>query len=175
MKGLNEKQIRFCQEYIIDFHVTNAAKRAGYSEKTSHVIGSELLKKPEIANEIQKQLERRSKRTEVTQDRVLLEIARLAFNDPRKAFDENSQLLPVKQWSDDVAAAISTIKVKEEFSKEGELIGYLKEVRFWDKGKQIELAAKYLGMLGDNKKDDDLPPAATPEFNVADKRIDAGN
>jgi len=46
--GLNDRQKLFCREYIQDFHKTNAAKRAGYSEKTAYSIGSELLKKPEI-------------------------------------------------------------------------------------------------------------------------------
>ena len=50
--GLNDRQKAFCREYIQDFHKTNAAKRAGYSEKTAYSIGSELLKKPEIQTEI---------------------------------------------------------------------------------------------------------------------------
>jgi phage terminase small subunit len=146
--ALEPKQQAFCEEYIIDFNGTQAAIRAGYSERTAGSIASENLQKPEIQAEIHRQIENRSKRTEITQDRVLLEIARLAFNDPRKAFDEEGKLLPVQEWPDDVAAAISAIKVTEARTEDGDIC-QVKEVKFWDKGKQIELAGKHLAMFTD--------------------------
>jgi phage terminase small subunit len=149
MEELTDKQKAFCEEYLIDFNGTQAAIRAGYSKKTANEIASENLAKPYISAYIKFLQEQRSKRTEVTQDRVLLEIARLAFNDPRRAFDGDGNLLPVKQWPDDVAAAISSIKVTEMKSGDDEVVTQLKEVKFWDKGKQIELAAKHLGMFTD--------------------------
>lgn len=149
--ALEPKQQAFCEEYIVDFNGTQAAIRAGYSERTAGAIASENLQKPQIQAEIQKQIENRSKRTEITQDRVLLEIARLAFNDPRKAFDDDGNLLPVQQWPDNVAAAISSIKVTEikpkNADEEETTETYLKEIKFWDKGKQIELAGKHLAMF----------------------------
>jgi phage terminase small subunit len=54
MAGLNDKQERFCQEYVIDLNATQAAIRAGYSEKTSYSIGQRLLKKAEIIAHIEK-------------------------------------------------------------------------------------------------------------------------
>jgi phage terminase small subunit len=153
--ALEPKQQAFCEEYIIDFNGTQAAIRAGYSAKTANEQSSRLLANVNIQTEIKRQIENRSKRTEITQDRVLLEIARLAFNDPRKAFDEDGNLLPVHQWPDDVAAAISAIKVVEQrIDNEGvEVISsQLKEIKFWDKGKQIELAGKHLAMFTDNIK-----------------------
>lgn len=147
--ALNAKQQAFCDEYIIDFNATQAAIRAGYSEKTSYSHGQRLLNDVEIQKEISKKQIERSKRTEITQDRVLLEIARLAFNDPRKAFDDNNALLPVKQWPDEVAAAVSSIKINEIKDSEGNHIGETKEIKFWDKGKQIELAGRHLGMWND--------------------------
>lgn len=147
--ALNAKQQAFCDEYIIDFNATQAAIRAGYSEKTSYSHGQRLLNDVEIQKEISKKQIERSKRTEITQDRVLLEIARLAFNDPRKAFDDNNALLPVKQWPDEVAAAISSIKTKEITDSEGNVVGISQEVKFWDKSKNLDLAARHLGMLND--------------------------
>lgn len=147
--ALNAKQKAFCDEYIIDFNATQAAIRAGYSEKTSYSHGQRLLNDVEIQKEISKKQIERSKRTEITQDRVLLEIARLAFNDPRKAFDGNNALLPVKQWPDEVAAAISSIKTKEITDSEGNTVGISQEVKFWDKSKNLDLAARHLGMLND--------------------------
>jgi phage terminase small subunit len=149
MDELTNKQKAFCEEYLIDFNGTQAAIRAGYSEKTARQQAEQLLSKLDIQQCVKKLQQDRSKRTEVTQDRVLLEIARLAFNDPRKAFDEYGELLPVQQWPDEVAAAISSIKVTEMKSGDDEVVTQLKEVKFWDKGKQIELAAKHLGMFTD--------------------------
>lgn len=147
--ALNDKQSKFVKEYLVDLNSTQAAIRAGYSTRTAGSIGFELLKKPEIATEIRRELELRSIRTEITQDRVLLEIARLAFNDPRKAFDENGALKPIQEWPDEVAAAVSSIKINEITDSEGNHIGETKEIKFWDKGKQIELAGRHLGMWND--------------------------
>ena len=70
-KTINDKQELFCQEYIVDLHVTNSAIRAGYSEKTAYSIGSELLKKPEIRTRIGELMDERSKRTMVDADFVV--------------------------------------------------------------------------------------------------------
>ena len=78
---MTAKQERFVQEYLIDLNATQAALRAGYSEKTAMVIGSENLKKPEINKAIADALNARRLRTEVTQDRVLEELALVAFAD----------------------------------------------------------------------------------------------
>ena len=55
---MTKKQKRFCDEYLIDCNATQAAIRAGYSEKTAYSIGVENLKKPEIKSYIEQELER---------------------------------------------------------------------------------------------------------------------
>lgn len=79
--ALTEKQKAFVQEYLVDLNATAAAKRAGYSEKNADKIGSELLGKTGVSKAIQKAMLDRQKRTEITQDRVLLEIGKVAFRD----------------------------------------------------------------------------------------------
>ena len=54
---LNEKQKRFCEEYLIDLNATQAAIRAGYSEKTAYTIGQKLTKKNEVKAYIEEKLE----------------------------------------------------------------------------------------------------------------------
>lgn len=147
---LKPKQLRFIEEYLIDLNATQAAIRAGYSKKTAYSIADENLKKPEIQAEIKRRQEELLRKSNITQDRVRLEIARLAFNDPRAVFDEKGNLLPVKEWSSDTAAAISSIEVTELIDNSGKVIGQTKKIKFWDKGKQLELASKHLGMLTDN-------------------------
>lgn len=68
---LTEKQKRFCDEYLIDCNATQAAIRAGYSEKTATFIGSENLKKPYIKAYIDARMEEKKKPIIATQDEVL--------------------------------------------------------------------------------------------------------
>ena len=76
---LTPKQMRFVDEYLVDLNATQAAIRAGYSTKTAHVTGPENLGKPRIAEEISRRQKDLQRRTEVTQDRVVKELARIAF------------------------------------------------------------------------------------------------
>lgn len=93
--ALNAKQRRFVDEYLIDLNATQAAIRAGYSTKRADAIGYENLRKPEIQAVITERMDDRSKRTEITQDRVLQELAKLGFADIRKAV----------KWGDGIAVA----------------------------------------------------------------------
>jgi phage terminase small subunit len=82
---LTAKQRAFVREYLIDLNATQAAMRAGYSEKTAYASGAENLKKPQIASAIESALKIRADRTDITADRVLKELAKIGFADIRKA------------------------------------------------------------------------------------------
>lgn len=71
MARLTPKQQRFVDEYLIDLNATQAAIRAGYSEKTARQIGEQNLSKLDIAEAIAKAQEQRQQRTQVTQDDVI--------------------------------------------------------------------------------------------------------
>lgn len=75
---LTDKQVAFCQEYLIDLNATQAAIRAGYSEKTAQAIGSENLCKPLIAERIAELNAERAAKTETEAEWV---IRRLKEND----------------------------------------------------------------------------------------------
>lgn len=79
--SLTPKQALFVQEYLIDLNATQAAIRAGYSEKTAAVIGAENLTKPEIAEAVRIAQDARAERTGIEADRVLNEFAKVAFTD----------------------------------------------------------------------------------------------
>lgn len=140
--------IRFVDEYLIDLNATKAYIRSGYkvSESVARRNGARLLTNAVIAALIEEEQKKRAARTHIEQDRVLLEIARLAFNDPRKAFSSDGALLPVHQWPDEVAAAISSVEVDEKQGDDG-LAVRVSKVKFWDKGRQLELAGKHLGLF----------------------------
>ena len=78
---MTEKQKRFCEEYLVDLNETQAAVRAGYSEKTAYSIGSENLKKPEIKKYLQELRLKQSERTGLTADDVINELREIAFTD----------------------------------------------------------------------------------------------
>ena len=71
MANLTPKQQRFVEEYLIDLNATQAAIRAGYSEKTAYSVGHENLKKPEIQKAIQEAQENLSNKTQLTVDMVV--------------------------------------------------------------------------------------------------------
>lgn len=167
--SLNDKQARFAEEYIIDLNATLAAQRAGYSEKTAYSQGQRLLKHVEISSAITKAMSARENRTEISQDRVLLEIARLAFSDPRKAFTESGDLKSIKDWPDEVAASISSIKISQVPFGDGESYE-VKEVKFWDKTKSLDMAGRHLGLYNDKisiggQKDNPLTVAEAPKLS----------
>ncbi len=76
---MNEKKERFAQEYLVDLNATQAAIRAGYSEKTARSQGQRLLTDVDIQAAITAGQKARSERTLITQDRVLEELASIAF------------------------------------------------------------------------------------------------
>lgn len=82
--ALTAKQQRFVDEYLIDLNATQAAIRAGYSPKTARSISNENLTKPDIQAAIEKGMQARSGRVEITQDMVLRELAKIGFSDIRK-------------------------------------------------------------------------------------------
>ena len=71
---MNEKQKQFCNEYLIDFNGTQAAIRAGYSEKTANRIASENLSKLDIQAYLKELIKNRNERTRITQDEVIRDI-----------------------------------------------------------------------------------------------------
>lgn len=76
---MDAKEKRFCEEYVIDLNATQAAIRSKYSKANARNIGSELLTRPYIQDYIQELNDARSRRTEVTADNVLKELACIAF------------------------------------------------------------------------------------------------
>lgn len=76
--GLTPKQRLFVEEYLVDRNATRAAKAAGYSDKTAYVIGCENLTKPAIKAQIDAAMRGQVNRTQITADKVLRNIERLA-------------------------------------------------------------------------------------------------
>jgi phage terminase small subunit len=154
---LTAKQERFVQEYLIDLNATQAATRAGYSAKTAEQQGFQLLKKTLVASAIAAAQQKRAERTGITQDRVLLELSRIAFFDLRTLYREDGSLKAMHELDDAAAAVLAGVDVVE--TKGNAAMGgedglrhipeYVKKVKIPDKVGALGLAMRHLGMLKD--------------------------
>lgn len=162
--ALTPKQKRFVAEYLIDLNATAAARRAGYSAKTADRIGPELLGKTCVSEAIQQAIQEREKRTEITQDMVLRETAKLAFFDIRKMFDNNGKPLDISRLDDDTAAALVGLDVQDIADPDGDYVGYVKKYKMADKVKALELLGKHFGTW---EPKDDGPKDETEEDGLS--------
>lgn len=146
MAKLTEKQQKFVDEYLIDLNATQAAIRAGYSVKTADVQGPRLLGNVRVQQAIALAMAERSKRTGINQDRIVLELAKIAFVKITDVVNSDCEILTDADEAD--LAAIESVKVKTIPTKSGEA-GIEREVKLASKLKAIELLGKHLGMWKD--------------------------
>jgi phage terminase small subunit len=164
---LTPKQKLFVDEYLIDFNASAAARRAGYKTRPNQ-IGTENLSKPVIQAYLKKRLCDREKRTEITQDRVLQEYSRLAFNDPRQFFDDDGSLIPIPDLTHDAAACIAGFDAKLIPGEDGKECEILK-LKLVDKRASLQDVAKHLGMFEkDNRQKGNHEILVTVEPEDAD-------
>jgi phage terminase small subunit len=144
---LTPKQQRFIEEYLVDLNATQAAIRAGYSPSTAKEQGCQNLSKLNVKNAIDQALAEMSRRTGINQDRVLLELAKIAFLNPVDVIDMDAATLKGDANRDDTAA-IASVKVKRIPTEDGDIVE--REVRTYDKLKALEQIGRHLGMWKDN-------------------------
>ena len=147
MARLNAKQKRFVDEYLIDLNATQAAIRAGY-KKTEYTDtnANKLLENTRIREAIDKAMAERSKRTGINQNRVIQELARIAFVNPQNVINAEDGSVREDATEDDLAC-IQAVKVKTMSGDKG--YSEEREVRLNDKMKALELLGKHLGMFTD--------------------------
>lgn len=130
---LRPKQEAFCREYLVDLNATQAAVRAGYSQKTAYSTGHENLKKPEIQSRVQELMAERSERVELDADFVvkhLMENAMIAMGHKpkKKVFYGEDGVTEIVVHENDLNAA----------NKALELLGKHRDVNLWKETKQVE-------------------------------------
>ena len=165
MAKLTAKQKRFVEEYLIDLNATQAAIRAGYSVESAGSIGNENLKKPEVRACIEKAMAERSKRTGINADRVLRELARIAFVNAADVINFDSATI-AEGASEDDTAAIASVKVKTIPTADGE--GVEREIRLADKIKALELCGKHLGIFN-NDPESNVPVTVVINYDYGDE------
>lgn len=149
---LTPKQERFVQEYLVDLNATAAAKRAGYSDKTACEQATRLLANVKVQTAIQDAKKARQERTEITQDMVIRELAKLGFFDIRKMFDKDGKPLDISQLDSDTAAALVGLDVQDVTDNDGNYIGYVKKYKMADKIRALELLGRHVGAFEKQEK-----------------------
>ena len=158
-------QEAFCIEYIKEMaqRVPNgaeAAGRAGYrgTRETLYTTAKRLLQDPRVQAVIAKKKTKIMAKLELSAEKVLQEIGRLAFLDPRRFFSPDGKLKPVTELDDDVAVALASMDVTEFYGEGDAPAGVVKKIRFADKTKNLELLGKHFELFTERVKTiDDAP------------------
>lgn len=148
---MTEAQKRFCDEYLIDLNATRAYKKAYPSckkDETANSNSSRLLRNAKVQAYIQEQKAQIQEKINITKEQVINQIARIAFGDIRKLYNDAGGLKNIQDLDDDAAAIVAGIETTEEFDGYGqdrEQIGYTKKVKIASKDKALEMLGKYFG------------------------------
>lgn len=174
-KQLTGKERRFVVEYCVDWNGTAAARRAGYSENSANRIASKMLKKEHILAAIEQEIKDRCKRTGINSDWVLLQLAEEKNADFADLFDDNGNLLDVKQWPRVWRTGlIESIECFEEYQGRGaerEAIGMVRKIKITSRIKHLELIGKHVDVRAFREQiglsDPKGKPLAPPVFNLS--------
>ncbi len=142
-KKLTPKQRAFVAEYLVDLCATQAAIRAGYSAKTAEWIGPRLITESHVSAAIQEAMANREKRTLVTADAVITELAKIGFANMQDYVGESFSVQDIQGLTRDQAAAIQEITI------DGDKIRF----RLADKRAALVDIGRHLGIFEkDNKQ-----------------------
>lgn len=177
MGKLSAKQQRFVEEYLVDLNATQAAIRAGYSQRTANQIAAENLAKPGIAAAIQKARDALSKKTEWTQERVISQLEPIAESDLSQLFDVDGDRFILRRPSDIpkiALKAIASIKVRRCVEGTGETAQPVEviEFKFWDKQTALDQITRHFGWYKPTKVAPTTPDGSEPwaHLTVEEKR-----
>lgn len=165
MKQLTVRERKFVDAYVgpANGGGVKALRLAGYLKggkpNTLKVLASRMIRKPHIAAALEARLAKAGKESDITAERVVQELGRVALFDIRRIFDDEGNLLPVSELPADVAAALSSI----EFANGSSGTKY----RAHDKNSALVALCRRFGLFQDKVKlsldvEDFLPDEATP-------------
>ncbi|MDR5611390.1 MULTISPECIES: terminase small subunit [unclassified Arsenophonus] len=142
--ALTDKQEAFCREYLIDLNATQAAIRAGYSEKTAHEQASRLLANVKVEKRIQGLMEARKNRMNIDADYVLKRLVDIDQMDVLDIITESGDLKPIKDWPKVWRTTLSGFDIAAIRVDGAEAL--LKKIKWPDKIKNLELLGKHIAV-----------------------------
>jgi phage terminase small subunit len=145
---MTDRQQAFVWHYLATRNAADAARRAGYSARVADREGYRLLRNAEIQAAVQEGRAKLLAHVELTAQRVLEEVGRIALFDIAKLFDAEGHPLPVHDWPVEAHAAVASVKVvtRRSPASDGQ-VDTVYEVKLLDKLRALELAATHLGLL----------------------------
>lgn len=183
--GSTEQQKLFAYAYFNNGgHGTNAAIEAGYSERSATVTASRLLTYANIQAILANLHESLKERAIVTKEQIAKEWAKIGFSDIRQLFNDDNQLLDIKQIPDEIAASLSSVEIEEllgdretVFTKR-EQIGWTKKLKLWSKPTALTALAELYGYNAptkvaqtDKDGEDVAPSLSDTQFAILIKKI----
>lgn len=151
-KALTPMQDKFCREYIITMNFAEAARRAGYSDKVANNSAKKFLENPVIKARLEELQAPTMARYEITAEKIIHELYRIATCDIGQAFNEDGTMKPIHEIPEDVRRAIQAVEVEQLFDGTGAdryQVGHTKKIRFWDKNKALEMLGKHFKLYTD--------------------------
>jgi phage terminase small subunit len=147
---LTPKQTRFVEEYLVDLNGKQAAIRAGYSPKTAEVQASRLLRNAKVQAALESAIQARSKRTELSSDRVVEELARIAFANMHDYWPRPGETIDLHRLDQDRTAAVEEIVIHESVDPSGVLHRHIR-LKLRDKQRALDSLARHLGIFTDRR------------------------
>jgi phage terminase small subunit len=155
---LTPKQERFVAEYLIDLNGSAAARRAGYSERTANEQAARLLANVNIQSALQAAKLDREKRTGITADKVLCELANIANADITDFLEFGPETIEeVDEQGEPVRVVRSSVVVKPSSQVDGRMVAEVSQgkdgsikFKLHDKMKALEMLGRHLSMFTDN-------------------------
>lgn len=144
--ALTDKQAAFVAEYLKDLNAAQAARAAGYSEKSAREQGYQQMQKPEIIDAIAVAMAERSERTRIDADWVLTRLAEEADADIADLYDEHNALKPVREWPLVFRKGLIAGIDVEELRVDGAAVGSVRKIKLSDRIKRIELIGRHVGV-----------------------------
>jgi len=148
MPVLTPKQRRFVDEYLLDMNATQAAIRAGYSQKTANEQGAQLLGKTHIKTAIDAAKVKRSERTEIDADWMLRRLVDEAEADLADIYDDKGDIKPIDEWPEiwrqGLVAGVEVEALFEGSGKDRIQVGQVKKLRLSDRVRRLELIGKHI-------------------------------
>ena len=142
MANLTPKQQRFVEEYLIDLNATQAAIRAGYSEKTANEQGSRLLANVSISEAIAEAQNKRTEQTQIDAAYVLKRLVEIDQMDVLDIMDDQMKIRPVNEWPKVWRQYVVNLENLE--LSDGE--GCFKKIKWPDKVKNLELLGRHVSV-----------------------------
>jgi len=159
----NEQREAFCRYYVTHWNATRAGEQAGYASGVAHNLVSQ---EPEISARIRELNEMQLTANDITAERVMLELGRVAFADVRQLYAPDGSMIPIHEIGNDAAAAIAGMEFEEELVQDGHewvedlVTGERTKQRKWktirtvkvkrfDKNSALTTLAKHYKIIGD--------------------------